>query len=59
MQLFYFIILFHDSRCILSIDIGWLNMGLALAECKSSTDVDIEYVKKVNLDDYKYIYSNE
>lgn len=44
---------------ILSIDIGWLNMGLALATCKSSTDVDIEYVKKVNLDDYKYIYSNE
>ena len=44
---------------ILSIDIGWHNMGLALAVCKSSTDVEIEYIKKINLDDYKYIYSNK
>ena len=44
---------------ILSIDIGWHNLGLALATCKSSTDVEIEYIKKINLDDYKYIYSNE
>lgn len=43
---------------ILAIDIGYSNMGLALAECHKSK-INVEYVKKVNLEDYKYIYSND
>lgn len=44
---------------ILSIDIGYHNMGLVLAECGNGPKIEIEYVKKVNLEDYKYIYSND
>ena len=34
-------------------------MGLVLAECGNGPQIDIEYVKKVSLEYYKYIYSND
>jgi hypothetical protein len=43
---------------ILAIDIGYHNMGLVLAESGDGPKIDVEYVKKVNLSDYKYIQSN-
>jgi hypothetical protein len=43
---------------ILGIDIGYHNLALVLAEC-SKTDIDIIYAKKVSLEDYKYINSND
>jgi len=44
---------------VLAIDIGYHNMGLVLAECGNGPQIDIEYIKKVSLEDYKYIYSND
>jgi hypothetical protein len=44
---------------VLAIDIGFNNMGLVLAECVKTPIVEVEFIKKVNLDDYKYIYSND
>ena len=44
---------------VLAIDIGYHNMGLVLAECGKAPDLDIEFFKKVSLEDYKYIYSND
>jgi hypothetical protein len=44
---------------ILAIDIGYHNMGLVLAECDRKTKVEVQYIKKVSLEDYKYIYSND
>jgi hypothetical protein len=44
---------------ILAIDIGYHNMGLVLANSKEGTKIEVEYVKKVSLADYKYVYSNE
>jgi len=44
---------------VLAIDIGYHNMGLVLAECGNGPNIDIEYIKKVSLEDYKYIYSND
>jgi hypothetical protein len=44
---------------VLAIDIGYHNMGLVMAECGKGPQIDIEYVKKVSLEDYKYIYSND
>ena len=44
---------------VLAIDIGYHNMGLVLAECGNGPQIEIEYVKKVSLEDYKYIYSND
>ena len=45
---------------ILAIDIGYHNMGLVLAEADiKGSEIDVEFVKKVNLTGYKYIYSNE
>ena len=44
---------------VLAIDIGYHNMGLVLAECGKGSKVDVEFVKKVSLEDYKYIYSND
>jgi len=43
---------------ILAIDIGYNNMGIVLAECHG-TKINVEYLKKVNLEDYKYIKSND
>ena len=43
---------------ILGIDIGYHNLALVLAEC-SKTDIDIIYAKKVSLEYYKYIKSND
>lgn len=44
---------------VLAIDIGYHNMGMVLAECGKGAKVDIEFIKKVSLEDYKYIYSND
>ena len=44
---------------ILAIDIGYHNMGLVLAECGNKPIIEVEYIKKVSLGDYKYIYSND
>jgi len=44
---------------VLAIDIGFHNMGLVLAECGNGPVIEIEYMKKVSLEDYKYIYSND
>jgi hypothetical protein len=44
---------------ILSIDIGYHNMGLVLAECGNGPKINVEYIKKVSLEDYKHIYSND
>lgn len=43
---------------ILGIDIGYHNLALVLAEC-SKTEVNIIDCKKVSLEDYKYIKSND
>lgn len=39
---------------ILGVDIGYTNMGLVLATC-DGPKIDIDYVKKVDLADYKYL----
>ena len=44
---------------VLAIDIGYHNMGLVLAECGKGPKVDVEFMKKVSLEDYKYIHSND
>ena len=44
---------------ILAIDIGYHNMGLVLAEYGKGPKVDVEFMKKVSLEDYKYIHSND
>ena len=44
---------------VLAIDIGFHNMGLVLAECGNGPVIEVEYMKKVSLEDYKYIYSND
>ena len=44
---------------VLAIDIGYHNMGLVLAESASGPKIEVEYVKKVNLEDYKYMKSND
>ena len=44
---------------ILAIDIGYHNMGLILAECGKGPKVYVEFMKKVSLEDYKYIHSND
>jgi len=44
---------------VLAIDIGYHNMGLVLAESGKGPKVDVEFIKKVSLGDYKYIYSND
>lgn len=45
-------------RKILAIDIGYFNMGLVFAECEKAT-VRPVFMKKVSLEDYKYIHSND
>jgi hypothetical protein len=45
---------------VLAIDIGYHNMGLVLAESSDKgPKVEVEYIKKVSLADYKYIRSND
>ena len=44
---------------VLSIDIGYHNMGLVLAECGNGPEIEVEYIKKVSLEDYKHIHSND
>jgi len=44
---------------VLAIDIGYHNMGLVLAESSTGPKIDVEYIKKVSLEDYKYIHSND
>jgi len=44
---------------VLAIDIGYHNMGLVLAESEAGPKIEVEYVKKVSLADYKYIHSND
>lgn len=43
---------------ILAIDIGFHNLAIVVAEC-NNTEIKIEFCKKVSLEDYKYIYSND
>ena len=45
---------------ILAIDIGYHNMGIVLANSSDKgPKVEVEYIKKVSLADYKYIKSND
>ena len=44
---------------VLAIDIGYHNMGLVLAECIKGTKLKVDFIKKVSLEDYKYIYTND
>ena len=44
---------------ILAIDIGYHNMGLVLAEAGNGPKITVEFLKKVSLEDYKYIKSND
>jgi|TARA_B110000240_G_scaffold64494_1_gene73470 hypothetical protein len=45
---------------ILAIDIGYHNMGIVLANSSDKgPKVEVEYIKKVSLADYKYIRSND
>ena len=43
---------------VLAIDIGYHNMGLVVAECGNGPKIDVNYIKKVSLEDYKYIQTN-
>ena len=45
---------------ILAIDVGYHNMGIVLANSSDKgPKVEVEYIKKVSLADYKYIKSND
>lgn len=44
---------------ILAIDIGYHNMGLVLAESDTGPRIEVKYVKKVSLEDYKYVKTND
>jgi hypothetical protein len=44
---------------VLAIDIGYHNMGLVLADSDAGPKIEVEYVKKVSLEDYKYLRSND
>lgn len=44
---------------ILAIDIGYHNMGLVMAESGKGPQIKVDYVKKVSLEDYKYIRTND
>ena len=51
--------LLHKDMKVLAIDIGYHNMGLVLAEFEDSPKIDVKYMKKVSLGDYKYIHTND
>ena len=44
---------------ILAIDIGYHNMGLVLAESLTGPKIVFEYMKKVSLEDYNYLKTND
>ena len=44
---------------VLAIDIGYHNMVLVLAEYLTGPSIKVEYIKKVSLEDYKYLRSND
>ena len=44
---------------VLAIDIGYHNMGLVVAECGKGPKIKVDYIKKVTLEDYKYIKTND
>jgi len=44
---------------ILAIDIGYHNMGLVLAESLTGPKIVVEFMKKVSLEDYKYLKTND
>jgi hypothetical protein len=44
---------------VLAIDIGYHNMGLVVADCGKSPNIDVNYIKKVSLEDYKHLGSND
>lgn len=44
---------------ILAIDVGYHNMGLVVADSDAGPKIVVEYVKKVNLEDYKYLRTND
>jgi hypothetical protein len=44
---------------VLAIDIGYHNMGLVIAECGNGPKIVVKYIKKVSLEDYKYIQTND
>lgn len=44
---------------VLAIDIGYTNMGLVLAEFENSPKINVKFIKKVDLGEYKYIYTND
>ena len=44
---------------VLAIDIGYHNMGLVLAEFEDDPKIHVKCMKKVSLEDYKYIRSND
>lgn len=44
---------------VLAIDIGYINMGLVLAECGNGPGIKVEYMKKVDLGVYKNIRTND
>jgi hypothetical protein len=48
-----------NNMKVLAIDIGYHNMGLVMAECGKGPQIKIDYNKKVSLEDYKYVYSND
>lgn len=43
---------------ILGVDVGFHNLALVLADC-NGTDIHIEFAKKISLEDYKFIKSND
>ena len=44
---------------MLAIDVGYHNMGMVLAESLTGPSIKVEYIKKVNLEDYKYLKTND
>ena len=44
---------------VLAIDIGFHNMGLVFAEFEDGPKIDVKQMKKVSLEDYKYIRIND
>lgn len=44
---------------VLAIDIGYHNMGIILTEFEDNPKIDIKFMKRVDLDDYKYIRTND
>jgi len=43
---------------VLAIDVGYHNLAIVVAQC-NKTEIKIDFCKKVSLEDYKYIQSND